>query len=86
LGIGANASLSASFASIAPKAGCVPQTLFEGPKRKEVGGRWRQGVTPAEAKRVKSLGREVKKLRQINEILKLTSRFRPDGSRPRTQA
>jgi hypothetical protein len=60
-----------------PQSGLRPQTLLEGPKRKEVDGRGRQGVTLAEAKRVKGLGREVKKLRRINEILKLTSRFSP---------
>ena len=35
----------------------------------------REGVTTAEAQRVKDLEREVKELRRANEILKLASAF-----------
>jgi transposase-like protein len=43
--------------------------------RHEVDSGKRDGVTTAEAKRVKELEREVKELRRTNEILKLASAF-----------
>ncbi|MNV13305.1 hypothetical protein D3C71_1039400 [compost metagenome] len=58
-----------------PKIGCVPQTLNEWVKRAEVDAGTREGVTTAEAQRVKELEREVKELRRANEILKLASAF-----------
>jgi transposase-like protein len=61
--------------SIAPKIGCVPQTLLEWVKRQEVDAGVRVGVTTNEAQRVKDLEREVKELRRANEILKLASAF-----------
>ena len=68
-------SLWAAVESIAPKIGCVPQTLLEWVKRVEVDSGTREGVTSAEAQRVKDLEREVKELRRANEILKLASAF-----------
>ena len=68
-------SLWAAVESIAPKIGCVPQTLLEWVKRLEVDTGLRDGVTTAEAQRVKELEREVKELRRANEILKLASAF-----------
>ena len=65
----------AAMQSIAPKIGCVPQTLLEWVKRQEVDSGVRDGVTTAEAQRVKELEREVKELRRANEILKLASAF-----------
>jgi len=41
----------------------------------EVDAGTREGVTTAEAQRVKDLEREVKELRRANEILKLASAF-----------
>ena len=64
-------SLWAAVESIAPKIGCVPQTLLEWVKRQEVDAGVRAGVTTNEAQRVKDLEREVKELRRANEILKL---------------
>lgn len=61
--------------SIAPKIGCVPQTLLTWVKQYEVDSGLREGVTTDEAKRVKELEREVKELRRANEILKLASAF-----------
>jgi transposase-like protein len=72
---GQYASLWAAIESIAPKNGCVPQTLNEWVKRAEVDAGTREGVTTAEAQRVKELEREVKELRRANEILKLASAF-----------
>jgi len=57
-------SLWAAIESIAPKIGCVPQTLIEWVKRAEVDAGTREGVTTAEAQRVKELEREVKELRE----------------------
>ena len=68
-------SLWAAVESIAPKIGCVPQTLLEWIKRHEVDAGVRGGVTTAEVQRVKELEREVKELRRANEILKLASAF-----------
>ena len=45
-------SLWAAIESIAPKIGCVPQTLNEWVKRVEVDTGVRDGVTTAEAQRV----------------------------------
>ena len=68
-------SLWAPIESIAPKIGCVPQTLNEWVKRVEVDAGVRDGVTTAEAQRVKDLELENKELRRANEILKLASAF-----------
>ncbi|WCM92347.1 IS3 family transposase [Acidovorax sp. NCPPB 2350] len=79
-------SLWAAIESIAPKIGCVPQTLNEWVKRAEVDAGVREGVTTSEARRVKDLEREVKELRRANEILKLASAFfAPGGARPPAQ-
>jgi len=68
-------SLWAAIESIAPKIGCVPQTLNEWVKRDEVDTGSRVGTTTSENQRVKALEREVKELRRANEILKLASAF-----------
>ena len=68
-------SLWAAVESIAPKIGCVPQTLLDWVKRVEVDTGVRDGVTTAETQRIKELEREVKELRRANDILKLASAF-----------
>ncbi len=68
-------SLWAAVESIAPKIGCVSQTLLDWIKRAEVDTGMRAGVTTGEAQRVKDLEREVKELRRANEILKVASAF-----------
>ncbi|MDP3820263.1 MAG: IS3 family transposase [Burkholderiales bacterium] len=79
-------SLWAAVESIAPKIGCVPQTLLEWVKRQEVDTGVREGVTTADARHLKELERENKELRRANEILKLASAFfGPGGARPPTQ-
>ena len=67
--------LWAAVKSIAPKIGCVPQTLLTSVKRQEVDTSVRNGVTTADAQRPKELERENKELRRANEILKLASAF-----------
>ncbi len=68
-------SLWAAVESMAPKIGCVPQTLLGWVQRCEIDTGIRHGVTTAEAQRVKELERENKELRRANEILKLASAF-----------
>ena len=51
-------SLWAAIESIAPKIGCVPQTLHEWVKRVEVDTGVREGVTTSEAQLMKDLERE----------------------------
>ena len=69
-------SLWAAIESIAPKIGCVPQTLHEWVKREEVdAGRQRDGLTTSERERLKQLERENKELRRANDILKAASAF-----------
>jgi transposase len=68
-------SLWAAIESIAPKIGCVPQTLLTWVQRHEIDSGVRSGVTTAETKRVKELERENRELRRANEILKLASAF-----------
>ena len=78
---GEYSSLWAAIESIAPKIGCVPQTLNEWVKRDEVDIGARAGTTTSEHERVMALEREVKELRRANEILKLASAFLPRRSR-----
>jgi transposase-like protein len=68
-------SLWAAVESIAPKIGCVPQTLLEWVKRDEVDAGQRDGLTSSERERLKALEREVKELRRANDILKTASAF-----------
>jgi transposase-like protein len=65
----------AAIESIADKIGCVPQTLHGWVKQHEVDAGQRDGVSTAEAQRIKDLERENRELRKANEILKLASAF-----------
>ena len=65
----------AAIESIAPKIGCVPQTLHDWVKKHETDTGVRDGITSEERERIKSLEREVKELRRANEILRLASAF-----------
>ena len=68
-------SLLAAVESIAPKTGCVPQTLNEGGQARRSRCRRGEGVTTSEVQRIKDLKREAKELRRANEILKFASVF-----------
>lgn len=68
-------SLWAAIESIAPKIGCVPQTLHEWVKREEIDAGQRDGLTSSERERLKQLERENKELRRANDILKAASAF-----------
>jgi transposase len=68
-------SLWAAIESIAPKIGCVPQTLLEWVRRLEVDAGQHAGLSNSERDRLKQLERENKELRRANEILKTASAF-----------
>ncbi|AEG68579.1 isrso8-transposase orfa protein [Ralstonia solanacearum Po82] len=72
---GEYSSLWAAVESIAPKIGCVPQTLLDWVKREEVDSGQREGLSSSEREEFKRLQREVKELRRANEILKTASAF-----------
>lgn len=61
--------------SIAEKIGCVPQTLHQWVKKAEIDSGKRAGVPAKVADKVKALEREVRKLRQANEILRKASAY-----------
>ena len=65
----------AAVVSIAGKIGCVPQTLYEWVKKAEVDGGKRAGVPTEVADKMKALEREVRELRQANEILRKASAY-----------
>ena len=66
---------SGAIAAIAPKIGCIPQTLREWVKQAEKDSGMRDGVTTEERDRIKALEREVRELRQANEILRKASAY-----------
>ena len=71
----------AAVVSITGKIGCVPQTLHEWVKKAEVDGGKRAGVPTEVADKVKALEREVRELRQANEILRKPVLSLPKGRR-----
>jgi transposase-like protein len=65
---GDHASQWAAISSIAPKMGCTPETPREWVRQAERDQGTRAGQTTAERDRIKALEREVRELRQANEI------------------
>lgn len=63
-------SLWSAIESIAPNIGCAVVTLNEWVKKHEIDKGIRDGVPTAGRERIKAREREVKELRQINEILR----------------
>ena len=61
--------------AIAPKIDCIPQTLRGWVKQAEKDRGMRDGVTTEEGDRIKALEREVRELRQANEILRKASAY-----------
>ncbi len=65
----------ATIASIASKIGCTAQTLCHWVRQGERDQRLRPGATSEEQARIKALEREVRELRQANEILRKASAY-----------
>ncbi|VAW05005.1 Mobile element protein [hydrothermal vent metagenome] len=65
----------AAVVSISQKIGCVPQTLHEWVKKAEVDDGTRAGVSSDVTDKLKALEREVRELRQANEILHKASAY-----------
>ena len=67
--LGEHESQWAATVSIAAKIGCTAETLRGWVRQQERDTGMRDGVTTAEKERIKTLEREVRELRQANEIL-----------------
>ena len=68
-------SLWAAVESIAPKIGCVPQTLLGWVKRDQADKGQGDGMSTSDRERLKVLERENKELRRANDILRTASAF-----------
>jgi transposase len=68
-------SLWFAIESIAPKIGCVPQTLNGWVKRDQIYTGVCDGITTSEREQMKALAREVNKLRKAKKIRKMASAF-----------
>jgi len=65
----------AAVCSVASKIGCTGQTLNEWVKKTEVDSGARAGISSELAEKMKALEREVRELRQANEILRKASAY-----------
>jgi transposase len=74
-GGGDHASQWAAIASIAAKIGCTTETLRSWVRQAERDQGHRPGPTTEERERIKALEREVRELRQANEILRKASAY-----------
>jgi len=72
---GEHASQWAAISSIAAKIGCNPETLRGWIRQAERDQGKRPGPTTDEQERIKALEREVRELRQANEILRKASAY-----------
>lgn len=72
---GEHESQWATIQSIAGKIGCTAETLRRWLRQDERDSGEREGVTTAERERIKALEREVRELRQANEILRKASAY-----------
>ena len=70
-----HSSLWAAIQSIAPKMGCTPQTLNNWVRQHERDTGQREGLSTSERDRIKAMEREIKELRQANEILRKASTY-----------
>lgn len=64
-----------AIVSIASKIGCTPETLREWVKQHDIDMGSREGLSSSERQRMKELEREVRELRQANEILRKASAY-----------
>ena len=65
----------AAIRSVAEKVGCTPETLRLWVRQAERDGGERAGLSTDERARLKALEREVRELRQANEILRKASAY-----------
>ena len=72
---GEHESQWAAIGSIAAKIGCTAETLRRWVRQAEKDNGERAGSTSAERERIKELEREVRELRQANEILRKASAY-----------
>jgi transposase-like protein len=72
---GEHESQWAAIGSIAAKIGCTAETLRRWVRQAEQDSGERVGATSAERERIKALEREVRELRQANEILRKASAY-----------
>jgi transposase-like protein len=72
---GEHESQWAAICSIATKIGCTAETLRRWVRQAEKDSGERAGATSAERERIKELEREVRELRQANEILRKASAY-----------
>lgn len=68
-------SQASAIKAIAPKIGCGRDTLRRWVQQEETDTGRRDGMTSEERARIKDLEREVRELRQANEILKKASAY-----------
>src|SRR3954471_11481702 len=72
---GEHASQAAAISSMAAKIRCAPETLRHWVRQAERDQARRAGPTTAEHERIRALEREVRELRQANEILRKASAY-----------
>jgi transposase len=72
---GDHTSQWAAIGSIAAKIGCTAETLRKWVRQAERDTGQRLGTTTEERERIKALEREVRELRQANEILRKASAY-----------
>ena len=65
----------AAIISIASKTGCTPESLRKWVKQTEIDRGIKEGVSSDERIRIKELEREVRELREANEILRKASAY-----------
>ncbi|GAN81526.1 Transposase [Acidocella aminolytica 101 = DSM 11237] len=70
-----HASQWATIESVAAKIGCTAQTLCNWVRQAERDQGLREGLTTSEREKMKALEREVRELRQANEILRKASAY-----------
>jgi transposase-like protein len=73
--LGEHGSEWAAISSIASKIGCTAETLRLWVRQAERDQGKRPGLSTSEGERIKSLEREVRELRQANEILRKASAY-----------
>ena len=66
---------SEAVRSIASKIGCMPETLRKWMREESAGKAVIAKAPPEESERIKALEREVRELRQANEILRKASAY-----------